>query len=104
MARKFSQPDTPPGSIEELLERAGEDGTHSILDIRRVGRRATAATAFPLLPDLLTSEFGTTEPTRGQVEASELAFVEGLMWCAVYFAVFQDGQPTEWAFVGNSGD
>jgi hypothetical protein len=104
LRRQFSEPGPPVGSIDELLEQAGEAGTHSILDIIRVGRRAAHATAFPLRPDLLVSTFGTAEPTRAQVEGSELAFAEGLTWQAVYFAVYQNGSPVEWAFVGSTGD
>ena len=87
-----------------VLMQAGENGTHSILDVTRVGKRAAHATAFPLWPGLLLAAFGTTEPTRAQVEASERAFAEELYWQAVYFAVYHDGQPVEWAFVGSSGD
>jgi hypothetical protein len=87
-----------------LLVQAGESGTHSILDITRVGKRAGHATAFPLGPDHLLDAFGTTEPTRAEVEASKLAFAEDLHWQAVYFAVYRNGLPVEWAFVGSSGD
>ena len=87
-----------------LLVQAGESGTHSILDITRVGKRAGHATAFPLGPDHLLDAFGTTEPTRAEVEASKLAFAEDLHWQAVYFAVYRNGSPVEWAFVGSSGD
>jgi len=38
------------------------------------------------------------------VEASEPAFAEELHWQAVYFAVYRDGSPVEWAFIGSSGD
>lgn len=92
------------GNIAMLLMQAGESGTHSILDITRVGKRAAHATAFPLRPDLLLDTFGTTEPTRPQVESSGLAFAEDLHWQAVYFAVYRDSSPIEWAFVGSSGD
>lgn len=104
LARHTADFNTPPGSIEELLAQAGESGTHSILDITRCGQRPRISTAFPLRPDLLTSTFGTTEPTHAQVENSELAFAEALNWQAVYFAVYQDSTPVEWAFVGSSGD
>jgi hypothetical protein len=90
--------------IAELLLRAGEGGTHSILDINRVGNRAAHATAFPLSSAELLEAFGTTEPTRDQVEASRMGFWEDLQWQAAYFAVYQEGSPAEWAFAGSSGD
>lgn len=90
--------------IAMLLLQAGESGTHSILDITRVGKRPAHATAFPLRPEVLLSTFATTEPARAQVEATELAFAEELHWRAAYFAVYRDGLPEEWAFVGSSGD
>lgn len=90
--------------IAMLLMQAGESGTHSILDITRVGKRPAHATAFPLGADVLLSTFGTAEPTRAQVEATQLAFAEELHWQAVYFAIYLDGSPAEWAFVGSSGD
>jgi hypothetical protein len=71
-------------SIAKLLMRAGESGTHSILDITRVGKRAGHATASPLGPDRLFDIFATIEPTRAQVEATGLAFAEALHWQAVY--------------------
>lgn len=90
--------------IARLLMQAGESGTHSILDVTQVGKPAGHATASPLAPDLVVGGFGTTEPTRAQVEACELAFSEGLHWQAVDLAVYRDGSPAEWAFVGSSGD
>ncbi len=91
-------------NIAMLLMQAGENGTHSILDITQVGKRAAHATALPLRPALLLDTFGTTEPTRAQVQASAMAFAEELLWQAVYFAAYRDGSPVEWAFVGSSGD
>jgi hypothetical protein len=91
-------------SIAMLLMQAGESGTHSILDITRVGKRLGHATASPLGTGSLLDAFGTAEPSRSQVEASELTFAEELHWQAVYFAVYRDDSPVEWAFVGCSGD
>jgi hypothetical protein len=96
--------ESPPGSIAELLDRAGSNGTHSVLDIRKVGKRPAFGTAVPLRTELLHREFGTEQPTRSQVESAELAFAEALNWQAVYFAVYEDGRPAEWAFVGSTGD
>lgn len=90
--------------IAMLRMQAGESGTHSILDITRIGKRAGHATAFPLRPNLLLDTFDTTEPTRAQVDGFVPAFAEELHWQAVYFAVYRDGSPVEWAFVGSSGE
>jgi len=103
-SRRSRKPGSAAGDIAMLLMQAGENGTHSILDITRVGKGAAHATASPLRSDVLLDTFGTTEPTRAQVEALGLAFAEDLHWQAVYFAVYEDGLPFEWAFVGSSGD
>jgi hypothetical protein len=98
-------PGAKPTSIEELLEVAAENGTHSILDIWRIGRRRDWATASPLSDAALRRVFHTTQPTRSEVEThwSDLAEPLG-RWRAVYFTVYRDGKPDEYAFIGCSGD
>jgi hypothetical protein len=94
-----------PGSIEELLELAEESGTHSILDIERVAPRPGFGIAAPMSPTALTRAFGTTEPTHAQVEENWDRVVDRLnRWQCRYLALFRDGQPHEYAFIGCSGD
>ncbi|HEU0299894.1 MAG TPA: hypothetical protein VFR37_10575 [Longimicrobium sp.] len=94
-----------PSSVDEAVAWAGEDGTHSIMDVERTGMYRAEGVAFPLSEPRLRSLFGTDRPTRETVEekADELAcsLARGE---AVYFAVYHDGGPREIAFFGVSGD
>ncbi|MGL4463441.1 MAG: hypothetical protein ACRC1K_14925 [Planctomycetia bacterium] len=96
---------TRPRSIAELLEQAAESGTHSILDIEQTNPRPKAGAAAPLPTGSLRKLFGTTEPTREQVEQQWLDVAEPLgRWQARYLVVYKDGKPNEYAFIGCSGD
>jgi hypothetical protein len=95
----------PPRTIEELLEISAESGTHSILDITQTSRRRRQGTASLLSDREVRKIFGTTEPTHDQIEGSLLDVWEKLSpWQAVYVVVYCDGQPSEYAFIGCSGD
>lgn len=94
-----------PASIEQAIEWTGEQGTHSILDITRTATIRDYGVAIPLSAPLLRRWFGTTEPTREQVEeASGKVGFDVPRGQAVYFPVYQDGEPRELAFIGASGD
>lgn len=94
-----------PGSIEALLERAAESGTHSILDIEHTSAQPGFGVASPLPMSARRRVFGTTEPTRDRVERHWPEIAEPLSrWQARYVVVYQDGQPHELAFIGCSGD
>ena len=94
-----------PKSIAEVLEQAGESGTHSILDIVRVSKRAAKRAASPLALDLLTRAFDTDKPTHELVEQRWEAICEELpRWQARYFVVYRDAEPSEYAFIGATGD
>ncbi|HTK76040.1 MAG TPA: hypothetical protein VL371_12325 [Gemmataceae bacterium] len=94
-----------PRTIDEVLERAAECGTHSILDITRTADRRGHAAAAPLTERELRRVFRTLEPTRHQVEDRWDEIAEKLdRWQACYFVVYQDGVAREYAFVGCSGD
>ena len=93
------------GSITELLERAGESGTHSILDIERVSEQPGFGVAAPLTADSLRQAFGTDVPTHDEVERHWPDVAERLgRWQACYLVVYRDGEPHEYAFIGCSGD
>lgn len=99
------EPGDPPGSIDELLEMAAEDGTHSILDIQHTALQRDFAVALPMPASRIQEWFGTTEPTHEQVEEYSLDVAEELdRWEALYLTVFRDGKPHEYAFIGCSGD
>jgi hypothetical protein len=94
-----------PGSIEEALEMAAEDGTHSILDIERTGRRREFGVATPYPPREVERAFGTAHPTHDEVEESWDVVAEELeRWEAHYLVVYKGGTPDEYAFIGCSGD
>jgi hypothetical protein len=94
-----------PRSIKELRERAGESGTHSILDIERVGLRLDFAVAAPMSAESVRKAFGTDTPTREEIERRWEDLAERLdRWQAYYLVVYHDGQPHEYAFIGCSGD
>ena len=97
-------PGRPPASVEELLERAAECGTHSVLDVERVGRRPAFGVAVPMTPAAVRRAFGTAGPTHAQVEEHWADIAERLgRWQARYLAVYLDGRPHEYAFIGCSG-
>lgn len=94
-----------PRSIDELLEQAGECGTHSLLDIERVANQPEFAAAVPLTPAAIRKTFGSAEPTHDDVEQNWAEIAEQLKaWEARYFVVYRDGEPFEYAFIGCSGD
>ena len=96
----------PPATIDEALQRAGEEGTHTILDIcRGLSAGPGLTTAFPMPDDLMLAFFGTTCPTREQVEANRRARDEGPdRWECWYVVAYKDGRPDEIYFEGSSGD
>ncbi|QDU19687.1 hypothetical protein [Urbifossiella limnaea] len=97
--------DERPGSIDEALELAAEDGTHSILDIPNTGLQRGFGVATPYPPRAVEQVFGTLEPTHEQVEESWDDVAERLeRWEAHYLVVYKHGEPSEYAFIGCSGD
>ncbi|MEZ6139244.1 MAG: hypothetical protein R3B84_01615 [Zavarzinella sp.] len=94
-----------PRSIDELLERAAESGTHSILDIEHTSSQPGFGLAVPLTIAQVRRVFGTTKPTHDQVELQWTEIAELLeRWHARYMVVFCDEHPSEYAFIGCSGD
>jgi hypothetical protein len=94
-----------PRSIPELLKRAGENGTHSILDIESVSQQPGFGVAAPLSAESLRQAFGTNVPTHEEVEQHWQDIAERLgRWQACYLVVYRDGEPHEYALIGSSGD
>jgi hypothetical protein len=92
-----------PSTIEEARELADADGTRSILDMDQVGDEADYGVAKRLSPTELQNYFGTTQPTRLDIEQAE--FWEDIergqgICCAIY----EDGNPKELFFAGYSYD
>lgn len=94
-----------PKSIAALLKQCAEAGTHSILDIERIGLAGEFAAAAPMPDNIALRCYGTTQPTREQIEAAAGDATEDIdRWQAYYIVVYTDGQPSEIYFEGCSGD
>ena len=92
-------------SIDEAVELAAEEGTHSILDVYGVARVREIGVAAPAPQRWLEEIYGATRPTRAQVEQNAGEFDERLeRGQCVYVVVYRDGEPDEIYFKGNSGD
>jgi hypothetical protein len=99
-------PQAEAETIDELLEMCAEDGTHSILDIMQgVSEGPEFGTAFPM-PDAVKRDlYGTTTPTREQVDAKMHERADDLeRWSCWYVIVSKNGKPDEIYFEGCSGD
>jgi hypothetical protein len=92
-----------PKTPEQALERAGETGTPSILDILTVREQPDYSCAAPLTPDELTRYFGTDRPSVQAVEASD-DFWEDLERGKARCLVVYDGGQRMLLFAGYSFD
>jgi hypothetical protein len=98
------------GSIEDVMDAAGEDGTRSILDIAQLasepldGSRMPYFTAFPLANPDIEELFGTLHPTRQLVETNKRMWDRIERGSAIYLVIFDDGKPHEIFFAGYSFD
>jgi hypothetical protein len=115
----YRRPRSPkPKTLAELRKLSGEDGTHSILDMNRVipppKRPGEIQSSFDeqrfgsvseLHATDLTEFFGTTKPTRAQVEDR---LDEITSWrnrnVGSLVVIYKDGKPDELLFTGFSGD
>lgn len=96
----------PPKSIEELLERNGLDGTHSILDMTGGISENFKWFSITRLPEeSVANIFGTDKPNRSQIEAREhdLLSILGKAY-GLYLIAYENDQPSEIFFIGISGD
>ena len=92
-----------PLSVEHLLALAGEEGTHSILDMFGLGD------GFGEVAPLDLSEydrlFGTLTPTMKQVKARKRELMRLRdRWMGTYVVVDRGGLPSGIVFTGFSGD
>ncbi len=116
------------GSIKEMLEASGEDGTGTILDIRRTDETAGWRVVAPLSSTQLLSYFGTDKPTRTMVNEAFQRKEPMEYWNSdipiqnlqlstylhlrvgrgrgkgTYIIIYKDGEPDEILFTGFSGD
>jgi hypothetical protein len=94
-----------PATLQQAVEWAGEDGTHSILDVERTGMVRAFGVAIPLSELRLREAFGTLQPTREAVEEAACEVSAWLArWEAFYFPVCDADGTRHLAFVGVSGD
>jgi hypothetical protein len=107
---EFSEPEfskQKPGkqhrSIDEAIEASAEEGTRSILDIAKVGKRPDYGIAGPLPSARLTELYDTDKPTREMVDGHEFFETIERGKC-VYVVVYAGGKPTELMFAGYSYD
>lgn len=101
----FSAKRRKPKTIPALRKQRGEEGTHSILDIRGISETPTFAKISPLPFAYLTQFFGTEKPTREMAE-QKINQIQNVCerWQGFYVIVFQNDTPHEILFVGASGD
>ncbi len=108
----LSAGDSPPdsgASIQSVVEMAGVRGTHSVLDIERVAAVRGFGVATRVPDRTLRHYFGHEFPTRVHVDGKAVEIADDLeRWECLFFPVYpiDEGldQPTEWAFIGVSGD
>jgi hypothetical protein len=94
-----------PKSIEEALERGGEEGTNSILDMTRVAKRRTDSVVAPLTPRTILKLFGTAQPTEKDWWDNYLAVWDELeRGQGIFVVLYNDGQPNKIAFAGFGWD
>jgi hypothetical protein len=94
-----------PTTPEEAVEKAAEEGTHSILDIDAIADQPKFGAALPMPEAELVRLFGSTRPERSAVEAARNAIDSPAGRCTAYhFRVYQNGVPRWLCFAGVSGD
>ncbi len=91
-------------TISELRSIMAEEGTHSILDMHRIGSALEVGVVSGLSEDQLDALFETTTPTRAQVEA-EARLIRSLRerWEGIYIVTYDGGAPSQIYFGGSSG-
>ena len=93
-----------PATPEEAVANMEEQGTASILDITEVSATPEFCSVCPLPDEDLESYFGTTEPTREQVQATQDFYEPIERGQGIYITVYKDGRPSEYFFAGYSFD
>lgn len=113
MARSSAKQQLPgevPQSIQQLLDRCGSEGTHSILDMEKVSSRPGFGAITPIPHEKLLEIFGTEQPGRETVEKWATRIdppdVKPLFerWQGIYIILYMDKKPVEIYFEGCSGD
>jgi hypothetical protein len=101
-----------PSTLDALraakeIEEFWEEGTHSILDMERVGADDQFGVVRPLSATELSDVFGTQEPAAVDLERvgeERLLDLLGERWTGRSLVLHKDGKPDEVYFWGYSGD
>jgi hypothetical protein len=90
-------------TIRDAVRASGADGTRSILDLGRVSPQPVLGAVSPLPDEMLLELYGTTRPTREQVErGADSEYIERGQ--GIYIVVYRDDQPDALYFAGYSYD
>ena len=107
--RLFIPPADPrpkPATIEELLEREGASGTHSILDITCISPTPKRKAISPFPISLLLDYFGSETPSPAEIqEVYEFGLLEKCVnkrWRGIYIIAHFEGEPSDIFFAGFS--
>lgn len=100
----YATADLNPATPEEALELGDADGTASILDIEQVTEEPDFCCAAAFTPDELQGYFGTTQPTRDDLQVGDGFWDDVERGHARIIPVFEGGKPKELCFVGYSFD
>lgn len=104
LTERSAAPGARHASIEEAMAETDAEGTRSILDMFEFGERPGTATMSPLEAGVLRELYGTTKPTREQVEPDLEFFEEIERGEGRYVVLYRDGKPDEILFAGFSFD
>ena len=108
MLGEFSPPDDEPfeQTRRRLIARQDTEGTHSVLDMERVGDEDAFGVLRRVPAEELEEVLFTTTPTREEIEARGESLLHGMdRWKGVAIVVHdEEGTPTHWLFAGHSGD
>ena len=91
-------------SIDDARTEAAEEGTHSILDLDSVADEPDFCVAAPVPGETLRQLYGTTRPTRAQVEENPDFLQDVDRGHGVYILLYKDDKPDEIYFGGYSFD
>jgi hypothetical protein len=102
---EFATADLNPGTPEEALEMADEDGTASILDIMTVSDEPELCTASPFSKQELEEVYGTDQPTVAMLEDNfDDLWEEIERGMARYVIAYEEAKPSKIFFAGYSFD
>jgi hypothetical protein len=93
-----------PRSIKQAIERSGDSGTRSILDIERIAPTPDYCRAAPLTLEESQRYFGGAAPTAEMVQDCDALWEDLERGMARYVVTYDGGAPKEIVFVGYSFD